>query len=1247
MKLKLTMLTTAIFSVFLMSFGIEELKDPMQLDNSLYRFIENKGQWDAEIMYKLETSMASINLEKDRLFFQLIDPSTMHGHKTGSDQGHEAHEHHDHDHAQVAESSSSLVRGHNFSMNFVGSSKYVSTSSARPLDYYHNYFIGNDQSRWASKVSVYNEVQYNEIYDGIDLRFYEQGGHLKYDYIVQPGYSADQIQIRYDDVDKLSIQDGDLHIETSVGTIVEKAPFAFQQIERNQSIVECQFVLRGNVLSIKVLDEYNKQYPLIIDPELVFGSYTGAFADNWGFTATFDDKGHAYGGGIAFGTYPTTPGAFQISNGGGSTDMSISKFSPDGTSLIYSTFLGGASSDAPESMIVNAKGQLVVMGVTGSIDFPLTDDAADRIFNGGNPTSFSLLDFSNGADIVVAILSADGTALMGGSFVGGSGTDGFNDLGATTRDNYGDDFRGEVEVDSEDNIIVISSSDSDDFPVTTGAFDTEGSGAFDQDAVLFKLNGDASELIWATYLGDAGQQAGISIAIDKDDNIYATGRTAGNNFPTTSGTLHSTYQGGGTDGFVAHITADGSTVVAGSFIGTNADDASYLVELDKDGNVYLFGQDNTGGYPITGDVYSNPGSANFIQKLDPALSTSLWSTQVGNGSTVRMVPTAFLVDNCNRIYVAAWGGITNGDFGGMRDMPLTSDAFQSSTDGSDFYLMVLEPDATGLEYGSYFGGGQSAEHVDGGTSRFDKKGVVYQAVCAGCGGNSDFPTTDGAVSNTNNANNCNLGLFKFDFQLAALNVDFDISEPVVCVGEEVIFTNLTTAADDFFWDFGDGTTSDEVSPSHSYENPGIYEVSLLATSDEGCLPADSITKIVEVLDIGCGTLTAGEDIVADPSNPTVTLDAAFMGCGEFTWFGGDGTFAPDRDDPIADYTLSDDEIAAGEAFLFAVLTSGTTACFDTVKITIFQETGDLVTWDLDACKASPGATMDYSEFEATLGEGIDCGSVEASIVYRENPSANKHSCTPGVNDSPAMCVGSQDACEYIAGAETAVRFDVTLDPTGDQPMRIAGLSFYEQAPDEFDWINGANGPNDFPTLYAVRILKDGVVIYEETEIPTTMEWTLESFDFEGDDNFETRELSTYSFELSPYCTSGDPEIPINAWDLDEISVDIRCGFGGLQEEETEDRAVAQIKSGAHLFPNSPSPFQDQSYFSFRFDQETDASFRVMTIDGEPLYQLDQRFAAGQHVLRLGGDDLKQYKGMIIYQIVGEGFSLSAKSIVLD
>jgi gliding motility-associated-like protein len=234
--------------------------------------------------------------------------------------------------------------------------------------------------------------------------------------------------------------------------------------------------------------------------------------------------------------------------------------------------------------------------------------------------------------------------------------------------------------------------------------------------------------------------------------------------------------------------------------------------------------------------------------LDPTLTTNLASTRFGNGSSaIHISPAAFLVDNCGNIYVSGWGAnILQAT--PLNGMPVTPDAFQlTPPNGFDFYLMVLQADLSGILYGSYIGGPVSDEHVDGGTSRFDKNGIVYQSVCGGCGGNSDFPTSPGAWSANNNSSNCNNLIYKFDSGLLPL-ADFTVDQTIGCIDFTVTFDNNSSANDTYLWDFGDGELdSTTFNPIVTYTNAGSYQVFLYVT-DSICQLTDTAQITVFVVD---------------------------------------------------------------------------------------------------------------------------------------------------------------------------------------------------------------------------------------------------------------------------------------------------------------------------------------------------------------------------------------------------------------
>jgi PKD repeat protein len=494
--------------------------------------------------------------------------------------------------------------------------------------------------------------------------------------------------------------------------------------------------------------------------------------------------------------------------------------------MVYSTYLGGTNNEHPSSIFTDAADNLFILGKTYSSNFPVTAGSYDISFNGQS-------------DIIVSKLNATGSALMASTFVGGSDEDGVNISAVFTQNsslkyNYADDSRGDIMLDAAGNCYVSSSTQSGDFPATPGAFQTTFQGGL-QDGCVFKMSNDLSTMQWATYIGGAADDAAYYLDIDPIQNVYVTGGTSSSNFPVTPGAFDQSY-GGQIDGFLTRIQSDGSNIIQSTFIGTNEYDQSYFVQLDLDFDVYICGQ-TKGQYPISTGVYSNPNSGQFIHKFSPDLSTSIYSTVFGSGTaTPNISPTAFLVDDCENVYVSGWGGqcIGFGNTGTTLGLPITSDALQNTTDGCDFYFIVLKKDALSLWYATYFGGGVgSREHVDGGTSRFDKKGIVYQSVCAGCGGFDNFPTTPGVYSPTNNSSNCNIAIIKMDFQLLDLDAEVTAAPTdTVCSNYPISFNNNSTGATYFIWNFGDGSPLSNVpNPSHIYSNSGVYTV---VVNQPGC-----------------------------------------------------------------------------------------------------------------------------------------------------------------------------------------------------------------------------------------------------------------------------------------------------------------------------------------------------------------------------------------------------------------------------
>ena len=650
---------------------------------------------------------------------------------------------------------------HAYSIEFIGSQTPVFEPLERN-EHYYNFFIGEDRAKWASKVRHYAGVKYNDIYPGIDLKAYSEYGGLKYDWLVDANADPSQIKWTANGTDKIEIdQNGDLIIYTSVGEVVEQHPYTYQLINGQEIEIDCEYLMNGDEFSFKI-GEYDPDYPLVIDPKVIFSTFSGSFADNFGYTATFDDAGFLYAAGSAFGKpaedYPVTTGAYQTVFGGGSCDVGVSKYDKNGAFMVYSTYLGGNGSELPHSIIVNSKRELVIFGTTSSQDFPTTTSAYDTSFNGGD-TLLSMapgdpliglgVNYYGGSDIFISRLSTSGASLEASTLVGGTDNDGMNTT-SDLRFNYADQVRGEVLVDDQDNVYVVSCTNSNDFPVSNSSFQNSFGGQLD--GVVFKMDNNLTTMQWSSFIGGSSNDAVYSITFDSNGDLVIAGGTSSNNFNIVSTIVNDgvfiekNYIGGSADGFVSRITNNGVTLTKSVYYGSGQYDQVYFVELDDDDNVYLLGQTRANDSTmIFNALYSQFNSGQFISKLDPVLNNVTWSTVFGRGSgDIDISPTAFLVDLCNKVYVSGWGGALNSNLGKSANsttngLDVTTGSYQTTTGGHDFYLMVLEDDASSLAYATFFGGATSTDHVDGGTSRFDRKGIVYQSVCAGCGNVQDFP----------------------------------------------------------------------------------------------------------------------------------------------------------------------------------------------------------------------------------------------------------------------------------------------------------------------------------------------------------------------------------------------------------------------------------------------------------------------------------------------------------------------------
>lgn len=902
-----------------------------QVKSQSFEFTENKGQWDDQVKFKGELSSGAFFLKANgyrvlqhdtAAFARVIQVMAGHASLSGDEAVPTP--------APAAASKTNAkanakalapakpgeglaVNSHAYDVSFAGANPNPVIIPEKEMVGYANYFIGNDKGKWADHVRTYGSLLYKDIYPGVDVRYYSENGYIKYDLLIQPYAQVDRIALQYDGVESLSVKDGDLYIKTSVTTIREQYPLSYQLVNGIRQQVKCRYEVVGTKVLFR-LSGYDRSKMLVIDPLLIFSSFTGSPSDNWGYTATYDGAGNLYAGGIVFGNaYPVTPGAFQTQfAGGGNTgenggfDIGIMKFNPTGTQRVYATYIGGSNgNEQPHSLVVDRNGDLVLAGRTTSSNYPTTSPVIGK---GG------------GWDIVVSKLNTAGSAMLGSLRIGGSEDDGVNirhkysgNAGSgpsSLMRNYGDDARSEVVIDKNDFIYVASCTQSADFPATSGSFQPQKSGK--QDGLILKFDKNLSAMLFASHIGGSEDDAAYVMAVAPNGDIYAGGGTASSDFPgNKTGTVGTTFSGGTCDGFIAVISNDGSTLKKTAYVGTNGIDQVYGIQFDRSGFFYLEGT-STGSFPVKNAPFSQPGGKQFVAKLPEDLSSYIYSTVWGTNTLLPNIsPIAFLVDRCENVYISGWGGVvinTNPPYGvsGTQGLTVTPDAFKSVTDGRDFYFIVLEKDAKSLLFASFFGQqdpNRISDHVDGGTSRFDQDGIIYQAICANCQG-GQFPVTPGVIGPHNPSGRCNEAVVKIAFDLSGVRggvkasiggVDNDTSG---CVPLTVDFRDTVKIAKSYEWSFGDGSPSQAtVGPtiSHTFNAVGNYRVRMIAIDSARCFPRDTTYVTIRVRADRATVLAAATKLPPCESNAYSFANQSVAPAGKpfqnnsFTWIFDDNT----------------------------------------------------------------------------------------------------------------------------------------------------------------------------------------------------------------------------------------------------------------------------------------------------------------------------------------------------------------------
>lgn len=813
-------------------------------------FIPNEGQWDEDFLFKASFSNnTTFFLDDDHIAFTQVevqvDPEnpTYHGQK--------------------------ITGGHHYRVHFVDALKpEVGTSD--PGAYYENFFVGH-RSRWRSRVHPVDEVSLYDLYKGVDLKVYTRYGQLKYDLLADNASDLRQVKFYYEGVEEIYIKEERLHVITSVGEVVEIKPYAYHPDSRKA--IDARFVLKGDTLSYYIDETYTG--PVVLDPTYVFSTFSGSTKNNWGGASTYDPvDGSVYATGVAWlpGVYPVTVGAFDtIPNG---VDVVVSKFSADGKSMLYSTYLGGSSSEESHSVVADSTGKLAIMGPTGSFDFPTTPTAVDTSYNGGrNRISW----YPDGIDLYVTVMGADGDTLYGSTFMGGSDLDGMN-----LQINQGghDGNRGEIIFTDTGTLMLTTTTNSLDIPLVRPYQSTRG---YLQSAWLMEMSTECDTLLWSTYYGGDSAEAGYSIRATAN-GIYACGVTHSSALSSTTGGVYPT-PFGKEDGFLTRFDPLTRDCVAMTFMGTPDSDQSCLLDIGPNGDVYVIGQTD-GTYPTSPNAINEPNASVFVQQFDSLLMTDKRSLAFGNGNTdlQAISPTAFMVDRCGDVYLSGWAGDYYQYSSSTSGMYVTPDAYQDTTDGADLYFAVIDASFQRFNYATFFGD-LSSEEFALGTSTFDPDGVLYQVITGCAFGGSAFPTFPNDVFSRSSGSHCNLAVLVVALEQQDATVNITLPD-TVCAPFDLEVSSVITGTDYLIWDFGGGDVDTSATiPFRTYSTPGTYVISVVAV-DTNCNTTDTATVEFEVVNSGAD---ASFQLSYDPCDPARVVNLIPQGTGGiYYWDFGDG-----------------------------------------------------------------------------------------------------------------------------------------------------------------------------------------------------------------------------------------------------------------------------------------------------------------------------------------------------------------------
>ncbi len=653
-------------------------------ENIPMAFTKNVGQWDSRVLFKANCKGMIVWLTTEGTYYQFFRKRDKGQHDESGRNRRRS--------IEDVESGRDTIEQIAVKTTLVGSTASTRVVAQGESGFKSNFFIGNDPGKWRTNVPSYSSVIVKDVYPRIDLKYYSTSdGKLEYDFFVHPGADYRQIKIKYEGASLLTIgQSSDLRIDTKWNFLTEHAPRIHQEVNGKRQQVSGSFrLLDERTVSFELGNDYDASLPVTIDPTIVYSTFLGGSAYDGGSGIAVDNAGSAYVVGVTYST--DFPSADSTHSGPMWTDIFVSKLTPDGSSLEYSTLIGGSDEDECYSVAVDVVGCAYACGWTFSPDFPLQNSYQSE------------LKFYDG---VFFKLSASGDSLIYSSYMGGSGGD----------------ILVDIAVDESGEVYLIGQTGSADIPMLN-AYQPTISSSNIGDAFVMKLNATGNELLYSTYFGGSDWEGGGLIAVDAQEQIVIAGVTESADVPTKNPIQAYTRA---FDSYVAKFGENGDTLIYSTFIGGfNGDDQTFGLAVDSLGCAYIGGTTSSADFPVKNPFQPKYlGEDAFVTKISANGDSLIYSTPLGGTGGDQGFDIALVGE---RAVLTGWTQSTN--------FPV-KEPYQA-TGPAKVFVTEMSPAGNSLEFSTRIGGTGNYSWEQAYAVAADQNGHIY---VTGHTASPDFPT---------------------------------------------------------------------------------------------------------------------------------------------------------------------------------------------------------------------------------------------------------------------------------------------------------------------------------------------------------------------------------------------------------------------------------------------------------------------------------------------------------------------------